>query len=207
MTTPDDATQKIEAYLSRLRQHLRGVDSDYAREIIAELRSHISERAAESGEVTSGAVDAALAKLGSPEELASQYATDHLLERTESSRSPLRVLESLFRWASLSAAGLQVLLASMLGYFLGVCFVICAASKLFHPRTAGLWLIPDGAGSNEISLRLGFGSTPVGGHEVLGWWMVPVGLIAGSGLVLLTTHFALWCARQYRRSQALPGRS
>jgi len=183
---------------------LRGMNDEDAREIVEELRSHITDKAAASGQVTAAGVDAALAGLGSPEELASQYMTDDLLARAESSRSPLRILESLFRWASLSVAGFLVLLGSIAGYFLGVVFFLCAALKPFHPHSAGLWILPDSAGDASISLRLGFGSAPAGGREVLGWWIVPIGLVVGCGLVMLTTHFALWCARQYRKSRVLP---
>jgi len=50
---------------------------------------------------------------------------------------------------------------------------------------------------------MGFGSAQGGGREVLGWWIVPVGLLVGSGLVILTTRAALWCVQQYRRSRAI----
>ncbi len=204
MAISGDAQQRIEAYLGRLRRRLRGMNDEDAREIVEELRSHITDKAAASGQVTAAGVDAALAGLGSPEELASQYMTDDLLARAESSRSPLRILESLFRWASLSVAGFLVLLGSIAGYFLGVVFFLCAALKPFHPHSAGLWILPDSAGDASISLRLGFGSAPAGGREVLGWWIVPLGLVVGCGLVMLTTRFALWCARQYRKSRVLP---
>lgn len=200
MAMASDAQQKIEAYLTRLRARLRGLNRDDVREIVEELHSHILDKAAAGGEVTPAGVDAALAALGSPEELASQYATDALLARAEVSRSPLRVLDSLFRWASLSVAGFFVLLSSIVGYFLGVVFMLCAVLKPFHPRTAGLWVFPDGT----TSLRMGFGGAPLVGRDVLGWWIVPVGLGVGCGLVTLTTRFALWCAREYRKSHLLP---
>jgi uncharacterized membrane protein len=207
-----DAQHRMEAYLGRLRRRLRGMHDDDAREIVEELRSHIRDKAAASGpagsppsgQMTAAAVEQALAALGSPEELASQYLTDDLLARAEVSRSPLRILESLFHWASLSVAGFLVLLGSMVGYFLGVVFILVAALKSFHPRTAGVWVIPSGAGDFEVSIRLGFGSAPLGGREVLGWWIVPLGLAAGCALVMLTTRFAIWCVRQYRKSRALP---
>ena len=71
MTMPGDAQQKIDAYLGRLRQRLRGVKDEEVREIIEELRSHImdklaTDKLAASGEVTTAGVDAALAALGSP---------------------------------------------------------------------------------------------------------------------------------------------
>jgi len=67
-----------------------------------------------------------------------------------------------------------------------------------------LWVFPDGGDDLTISLQLGFGSAPAGGREILGWWIMPIGLVLGCGLVMLTTRYALWCARRYRRSIVLP---
>ncbi|MFZ0799147.1 MAG: DUF1700 domain-containing protein [Terriglobales bacterium] len=204
MTIPGDSQRRIEAYLGRLRGRLRGMKDDEVREIVEELRSHIIDKLVADGETTAAAVDAALAALGSPEELASQYITDNLLARAEVSRSPVRILKSLFRWASLSVAGFFVLLGSILGYFFGAVFTLVAVAKLFHPRTAGLWVFPNAHGDSEISFRLGFGSVPVGGKDVLGWWIVPIGWMAGGALVMLTTHIAVGFVRQYRKSFVRP---
>ena len=206
MTTSGDAQRKIDAYLGRLQQTLRGMNGDDVREIVEELRSHITDKVAAGGEVTVAGVDAAIARLGTPEELASQYTTDDLLLRAEVSRSPLRILESLFRWASLSLAGFFVLMGTLLGYLLGATLALSALLKTIHPRTAGLWIIPSGPDDYELSLRMGFGAVPVGGRELLGWWIVPVGLFVGCGLVVLTTRFALWCVRRYRTSHLVPPR-
>jgi uncharacterized membrane protein len=222
MTMTGDSQQRIEAYLSRLRGRLRGINDEEVREILEEMRSHILDKAAAAaemggaitgatrgatnGEVTPAGVDAALAALGSPEELASEYMTDNLLARAEVSRSPVQILKSLFRWASLSVAGFFVLLGSVAGYFFGAVFMLVAVAKLFHPRTAGLWTFPNSSGEIEMSFRLGFGSAPAGGKDVLGWWIVPIGWMAGVALVMLTTHVAVWCVRQYRRSRALARR-
>jgi hypothetical protein len=199
----EDAQQRIETYLGRVRGRLRGVKDEDVREIVEELRSHVMDKVTSAGEATAADVDAALAALGSPEELASQYLTDNLLARAEVSRSPVQILKSLFRWASLSIAGFFVLLGSILGYFFGGVFMLVAVAKLFHPRTAGLWVFPDGTGDFEMSFRLGIGSVPPGGRDVLGWWIIPIGWMAGCGLVLLTTHIAVWCLREYRKSRLL----
>jgi hypothetical protein len=204
MTTAHDGPQqRIEAYLSVLRRRLRGMNDESAREVVQEMRSHITDKAAANGEPTLASVDAALDALGSPEELAAEYMTDDLLARAEVSRSPVRILESLFRWASLSVAGFGVLMCSIVGYALGIISVLVAVLKTFHPHTAGLWLIPDVPDDSTISLRLGFGSVPASGRELLGWWIVPIGLVVGCGLVTLTTRFALWCAGRYRRSRVM----
>lgn len=198
----DDAQQKVEAYLGRLRGRLRGMNESDAREIVDELRSHIVERATSGGALTAAGVEAALAALGTPEALAAEYMTCEVLARAEVSRSPWRVLDSLFRWASLSFGGFFVLLASIAGYFLGTIFILCAALKPFHPHTAGLWLIPSGAGDYVVSLRMGFEGAPAGSRDLLGWWIVPIGFMIGAWLLILTTRLALWCARQYRQSLA-----
>ncbi|MGA7686677.1 MAG: hypothetical protein WCC32_16995 [Terriglobales bacterium] len=192
---------RVHDYLARVRKGLAGLSREAASEIVEELRSHILEKAAVNGEATPAAVEDVLAALGKPEELAAQYMADDLLERAASNRSPRLFLRGLVLWASLSAGGIFVLIGCVVGYFLGGAFMLCAILKPLHPQSAGLWRLPDEA--HSYSLRLGFGSVPAGGTELLGWWMVPVGLLLGGGLCLLTTKCALWCARVYRRSHAL----
>jgi len=193
-----DSSGKIENYLGKLRRNLRGLRDDDVRDIVEELRSHILDKASEQN------LDEVLAGLGTPEDLASQYATDSQFARAEVSRTPWSILKSLFRWASLSVAGFFVLMGSLLGYFVGVVLILCGYLKLVHPQTAGIWTTRDAMDDLQISVHLGFGSAPTGAHEVLGWWIVPIGVLGGFGLVMLTTRFALWCVRRYRKARALP---
>lgn len=201
-----DAERKIEAYLMDVRRRLRGLGEEQTREIVAELRSHIVERAGGNEAVKPDGVDAALGALGSAEDLASQYVTDALLARVEVSRSPFRLVGTLFGWASVSIAGFFVTIMSIVGYVLGVVFILVALLKPLHPADAGLWAFHDSTGDLELSVRMGFGTPPSNGHELLGWWIIPLGLVTGCGLVVLTTRFALWCVRMYRQSRLLPRR-
>jgi hypothetical protein len=193
------AQKKIHKYLQDLGAALRILPVEQASDIVEELRSHIVEKAAASGDMTPAGVDSVLADLGSPEDLASMYLTDDLQVRALASRSPLLILRSLFRWASLSFAGFFVLLSSLLGYFVAAALVACALLKPIHPLTAGLWMIPDEA-DYSISLRLGFGSVPPGSRDLLGWWIVPIGLALGLGLFFLTAQFGLWSIRRLRKA-------
>ena len=118
------------------------------------------EKATADG-MTMAAVDATLAALGRPEELAQEYVTDELLARAEVSRSPLRILDGLVRWASLSVAGFFVLVASITGYFLGVVFILVAALKPFHPEAAGLWAVRDAAGDSPCHAPAGTGHATI----------------------------------------------
>lgn len=198
MTISTDAQQRIDAYLKVLRKRLRGLGDQDSRDVVEEIRSHILDKAAAGGEITPGAVESTLAALGSPEELASQYITDDLLMRARISRSPWLILRSLCRWAGLSLVGFCVLMLSVFGYFLAGSLALCAMLKPIHPHTAGLWLLPDSS-DISLSLALGSGPAPVGGRELLGWWIIPLGLSVGMGLVALNFHFGLWSIRKFWR--------
>lgn len=205
MATDGDPLQKIDAYIARLRKRLRSIDEQELREILEELRGHILDKSGMSGEEpAAAAVDRTLASLGTPEQLAGEYLADNLLAQAEVSRSPLRILQILFRWASLSVSGFFVFLGSIVGYFLGASLILCALLKPLHPQTAGLWKIPTGAGGSAFSLRLGFGGVPPGASDLLNWWIIPIGLVVGGALIMLTTRFGLGCARRFRRSRKLP---
>jgi HAAS domain-containing protein len=195
----DTSTPQVEQYLDQLRKRLRGMRAGDVDDILAELRAHIAEKTSAGASVQS-----TLSALGTPEQLASEYVTDGLLARAELSRSPFRILNSLFHIATFSATGFAALLATVTGYTLGVIFVLGAFAKILHPHTAGLWRIPDGYGV-EYSLRMGFANYPGPGREVLGWWIVPLGLVLGYGLIILTTRVAVWGVRKYRASRPAPG--
>jgi hypothetical protein len=200
----DEQQQQIEAYLAKVRDGLRGMNEHEVQEIIRELRAHIADKTAVRSGPTASTVDSTLNALGNPEALSNQYSTVALLSRAEINRSPVRILQGLFRWASLSIAGLLVMAASIMGYVLGGALMLSALLKLIHPHTAGLWTYPTRTGGLQLSLRMGFGSPPIGSRDVLGWWILPVGLLTGCGLVALTSRFALWSARRYRQSRVLP---
>src|SRR5262249_32035838 len=118
------AREKIESYLGKLRARLRGLANEEVNDIIEELRTHILEKSTVNGELGTGQVEAALARLGTPEDLASEYMTDAALAQAEVSRSPLHILASLFRWASLSVAGFSVLISSLVGYLLKAALIL-----------------------------------------------------------------------------------
>ena len=198
------AQNKIDSYLAKLREGLRGMITADADEILREMQSHITEKATVNGELNGTAVDTTLSGLGAPEALAKEYMTDELLARMEASRSPVRMLDGLFRWASLSVAGFFALVGSLAGYGFGLLCMLVAVLKPVHPQTAGLWKFLDKTGDPEFSLRLGFGPAPHNGHELLSWWIVPIGLAFGFVCLLLTTSFARWCVRQVRRQRAFP---
>jgi HAAS domain-containing protein len=185
---------KLNAYLDELRGLLRGLPEAEVGEIVAELCSHVRDSAGEAP--AESVVAAALARLGTPAELAALYRTDRLLVRAERSRSPWLLLASLFRWATVSIAGSLVLLPVAVGYVAAASLFIAALIKPFAPERVGLWRID----RDEISLHLGLvEGPPPHGEELLGWWIVPLGLLVGAAAFGLAWWFGRWAIRRFRR--------
>jgi hypothetical protein len=157
-------------------------------EITLELRGHIAERTSPGGDT-----DAVLRSLGEPEELARQYRTDKVAERAECTGSPIMILHSLHLLRRRRPSGWAALFLAGMGYAWALVLVSAAIEKVLSPHDVGLWL---GTGTQpRITVD---GPGPAGTHELLGWWFVPLGLLAGAGLFFLTRHFALWWIRRSR---------
>jgi hypothetical protein len=186
--------QKLKVYLMALRANLRTLTPDLRQEIIEELRSHVHECAESQGQLTDDGVTAVLERLGSPQDLAAQYTSECITAQAASGRSQWQVARRLCDWVAVGPAGLFVVSGSLVGYFLAAALSLCAIRKFFAPDRAGLWQLSEG-----LSLRLGFGAAPPSnGTELLGWWIVPLGLTTGIGLVLLTFRLLLRSRHWFR---------
>jgi hypothetical protein len=189
----------IDRFLEELRAGLRSLSAEQAQDIVEEIRSHIRDTAGASGELTEASVNAALSRLGPASALAASYVTENLMARAQRSRSPWLLLRLSLRWASLGVQGLLVFLGALIGYALAAAFSFCAMAKPINPQRVGLWKL----GTDDYSLYLGLsrslGTPP--GHELLGWSIIPLGLIAAMGLVLLTTEIGLHTIRKFQRAR------
>ena len=200
MTIPTDSQKTIDTYLSALRRRLSELRDDDVNDIVEEIRAHILDKT--SGGAASNDVAATLAALGTAEELASRYRSDELLQRAQISRSPLTRLHGLFRWATLSIVGFVVFCVSVIGYALGGGLVVFAGLKVIWPRQTGLWRTSYPDGTWGLSFSFSSGNAPAG-HELLGWWSLPICLVLGTGLLFLTFRFGSWSLRKFWRPRAL----
>ena len=70
--------------------------------------------------------------------------------------------------------------------------VVLAALKPFFPDHVGLWWNP------PALFALGFVREPEPRFEILGWWIIPLGLLAGCLLWLGTSRLLRGSLRRYR---------
>ena len=196
--TPVDS---IEIYLLQVRNKLQGLPSAQISEILAELRSHILDSISSSNvPITDATTREALGKLGPPETLAALYLTEHLMVRAEASRSPWLIMQTLFRLAIKSVWALAAFLVAFLGYGSAIAFLVCAIAKPFYPDHVGLWWDT----KSHMPTGLGFVWPAPPDRELLGWWIIPLGLVICVALFLVTTRFARWNIRLMRRSRKAP---
>lgn len=187
MSHPERLQRKIDGYLMELRRCLGELPPEEVADILQEIRGHILERAEASGELTEERLVVILKALGRPEEIAPLYQANSLMARARSSLSPALVLRGALRWAMLSVRGFVLFLTGLFGYCLAVGLLIGAVGKIIAPHDVGAWL-------GQGSFSIGTTSDPAA-RDVLGWWLVPVGLSLGALLLVGTTRLLRWTLR------------
>ncbi len=178
MTTPADGRARIEDYLLRLRVTLARMPESEKTEILSDIRNHLEERLTSGGE---SALGETITALGAPGTLAASYYRERKLASAAASSAPGALLAATFHWALTGLRGFLVFLVLIVGYSLGLGFIACALLKPFTPETIGLWW-------NPPSLNLGYQSPASGAHDLLGWWIIPVGYTVGPLFLIGTTR-------------------
>ena len=193
MTTRTDSEPRIDAFVARLRAALRGMPEREIDDILREIRSHIAELSESEG----SDVETAIRSLGDPVDLAMRYRAESVIVQAECSGSPLVIVQAL-RHATRTRVGRST--ATLL-YVFGYATVIAlwreAVHGLFGTDRTRLWYTP-GAGW-PLALASD-GSVPAGSTELLGWWLIPVLIVAGLALKYAVDRVAKWWLRRRRRS-------
>lgn len=187
----------LDTYLAQVHRHLKSLPPAEVRETLAELRSHVLDKV--GGDVTPARVEAAIAELGSPREVARVNVAERVAAELEVSRSPWRVGRAIVRLAGLSLYGVFAFVVSVAGYGAGLAFLVTAAVKPFARKHAGLWIYDRGPDDTMVSWALGVTDRSHPGHEVLGAWIIPIGIVMGIVLGWLTWRFGLYSVRRMRR--------
>jgi hypothetical protein len=195
MTLSDTSQKAIDDYLAALRRQLRDLMEEDMNDIVEEIRAHILDK------TTAGAdpaqVAQTLAALGAPRDLAARYCTEEMMRRAEAHRSGTQKARIAGRWTFAIVAGLVALVVSAVGYSLGGFLIIIGFAKLMWPKGTGLWEAnyPDGTWGLGISGGSG-NAPPANSHDLLGWWIYPIGFILGPAIIYWTYRLGRWTARK-----------
>jgi hypothetical protein len=182
-----------------VRVALRGLPEREIDDILLELRSHVDQLA---GEEEGSGVDAALQSLGDPLDLARTYRSENQMVRAQCSGSPLVILPGLRQASSGTLGRVTVTALYVLGYFAMGTLWAGALEKLVAPSRGGLWYTPGDFWS--VTLVVG-GDPPLGARELLGWWLIPIAVLAGWGVKYASDRIAQWWIGRRRSKTAAEG--
>lgn len=192
MTLSEIGESRVRGYLYVLDRSLRASSSpSLAADAVREVESHIRERVAESPGMPNEreALEAILARLGSPSTVARAYSLEMIMEEAAVGGRLVAVMRSVFHGATTGLAGFVTALLLFTGYAAGTGFVLTALLKPIFPNNVGLWL------HEGVSLGAQFpapaGVTPLGGY-----WIIPISLSLGLFILIFTHKLARgWIAK------------
>lgn len=179
VTSRTIARHPIRAYLQTLAAQLGKLEPAEAAEVMREIESHIHD-VVDQAEARGEALDVAalLAGFGSPEALAAQYVA-HI----QTGAAPPAGFRVIQRVKQSVTHGLYYSMAAF-GFSVAIALLLLALAKLMDPSSVGVWSV---AGGNSIFITWS-GSPYPDAHELLGYGLVPIALLAAG-----------WCAELTRR--------
>ena len=175
---------RVRGYLFVLGQSLRAfLPGDVVKDALAEIESHIRERldAAEPQPDERTTVERVLAELGPPLRVAQVYSAEMTVEEALTTGRAGATLRALWHLATTTVAGFAVALLLLIGYSCGASMVLVGLLKPVFPENVGLFVV-DG-----IPRSFGALFPAPAGVEVLGYWVIPITLGLGLG-ILVATH-------------------
>jgi uncharacterized membrane protein len=191
--TQKEAQATWSEYMRKVAGLCGSLDKRQKADILAELKAHLLEsyiQLADGDE--ENRISVAIAKLGDPEDFVPLWVEERLLDGAQPG-STTRNLYFLLRRNALK--GVQQFAFSILvgfGYMVSFLFFIMAVMKIFFPVNVGLHLSPTGipflgyVDANEF-------------REVLGYWLIPIGLLTAISLQLLLNGLVKrWVSRARR---------
>lgn len=187
MILTETGESRVRGYLYVLERSLvLALPRDVAQDAVREIESHVRERVATVNSTDErGALEAILAELGSPLRVAQAYSTERVIDEAVITGRVVAVLRAMWSVAATSIGGFFAAVGLLVGYAIGLGFLAIAVMKPIFPHNVGLWR------EGPFGLPSAFGAKfPATVEPSGGYWIVPIALALGLGILVLTQHGA-----------------
>lgn len=182
----------LDDYFEQLKSEIKMLPRLERQEILDEIQSDIlaelRQERKEDSESQIKFLFSILEKLGKPEEVADEILSKRVVSFQGNFLKRFFILTGRNLLEAL--AGLIVSFLSLILYFIGLLNLAMAGLKVFMPEKIGLFMSEKGFcgyGFKLGSFDIAVGSiTGVRGHEILGYWVIPIGILAGLILIFCT---------------------
>jgi hypothetical protein len=176
---------RVRGYLFVLGRSLRSfLPADVAGDSVREVESHLRERLDQAEPVPDEhtAVEAVLEELGTPLRVAQAYSHEMILDEAVTTGRFVPMLRALWHAATTSVVGFLWAVLIFVGWTMGASFFAVAVIKVISPENVGTFTRNGafvGAGAH-------FGVAPGIEAHPFGYWVVPVALAVGLGILVGT---------------------
>ncbi len=175
---------RVNGYLFVLERSLKSfLPTDVVRDATREIESHVRERvAAHDGAPNEReALEKILAELGPPLRVAQAYSSERIVDEAVTTGRVVPIARALWHLAVTTLSGFFAALGLFAAYLAGVSFIIVAALKPFFPDNVGVHVTKNGW-PIVIGAVWPAPVQPVRG----GYWIIPIFLVLGFGILVLT---------------------
>lgn len=208
MNLTDSGESRVRGYLYVFERSLRSFLSPaVAADAVREVESHIRDAVMLAGDVPDERVvlEGILERLGPPMRVAQAYSLELVMDEAATTGRLMSVLRSLFHTATTGVTAFSAAFGLFVGYTIGAAFIVVAIMKPIFPNNVGIWMTPGGM---PVSAGVNFPAVRGGLVFHTSYWIVPIALLIGLGLLLLTHSLARRWIRSFRnrRGWSLPPR-
>jgi hypothetical protein len=183
-----------EQYFRRVNRFSRTLDPDHQKELKLEIQDHLYESFGhEEGESEAERLLGAIDKIGDPEEYIRPMVADRLLMSASRSLNPKSIFKGLYYNLFGGIKYFFVSLFYTMGYL--TCFILwlMALAKPFVPDYVGLFVYQSGSFGFGL-----IGGPTAGREELLGYWIIPIGVTLGLLIYLGLTRLLRVFARSVK---------
>lgn len=183
-TAHENCGELIDKYLATVGAGLKRLGKDKQGEILAEIRSHLTDRVVQLKQHGSTRpTEDALAAMGDPDEISAQFIEAAVVRSSSHSNFPWVLLRAASRLAFRGLRGALVFAAGLIGYVSAISFMAAAVAKLIAPAKVGFWVGP------HTGVVWGYPGNTSGAVELSGHWFAYISIILAflfaSGTTLL----------------------
>jgi uncharacterized membrane protein len=176
---------RVNGYLFVLERSLQTfLPRDVVRDAVREIESHVRERiaTADGAPDERAALERILAELGPPQRVAQAYSAERTIDEAVTTGRFVPIVRAIWHLAATTVLGFFTGLLLLVGYVTSLGFFAIAVLKPIFPQNVGFQFIhgvPVGLG---VHFPLSVDTDLRGGY-----WIVPVALFCGLG-ILVGTH-------------------
>jgi uncharacterized membrane protein len=192
----DVGESRINGYLFVLQRSLKTfLPPETVRDAVREIESHLRERIASADGAPNEreVIEKILAELGPPLRVAQAYSVERTLDEAIATGRLIPMFHAMWHLAVTTMVGFGAAFGVLVGYLFGLAFVAIAVMKPLFPNNVGIWV------DNASGIPHEFGFVfpiPANQHQVGGYWIIPIYLVLGLGIIVLnyrgTKRFLTW---------------